>query len=58
MGESNKPEPKVLQRREFLQKGALAGAAGAVWRRENALSCCISSGIKFSLSHRENQSRS
>jgi hypothetical protein len=37
---------------------ALTGAAGAVWTRENALSCCISSGTKFSLSHRENQSRS
>jgi len=30
MGESKKPEPKVLQRREFLQKGALAGAAAIV----------------------------
>src|SRR5436190_21153312 len=35
---------------------ALTGAAGAVWTRENALSCCIGSGTKFSLTHRENQS--
>src|SRR5262245_27838807 len=30
MGASKKPEQKVLQRREFLQKGALAGAAAIV----------------------------
>src|SRR4029453_5905201 len=30
MGDSKKPEQKVLQRREFLQKGALAGAAAIV----------------------------
>src|SRR4029453_8046793 len=30
MGDSKKPEQKVLERREFLQKGALAGAAAIV----------------------------
>src|SRR4029453_8508358 len=37
---------------------ASAGTTGTVCRRENGLSCFINTGIKFCLTHRENQSRS
>src|SRR5256885_11804659 len=38
--------------------GPLTGEGGTVCRRENAGSCCMNSGTKFSLTRGENQSQS